>query len=89
MANQLVKANKVVDKATNLFSDAMSQVEKANSILLFGIDQDVKEVEKQQEIITKAQEAIDKANSDKNLKHEQIDSNNSLITKFEEFVLRN
>ncbi|MEH7117237.1 hypothetical protein V7128_07420 [Neobacillus vireti] len=75
---QVVKAQKIVTNAVNVFSTAVAEVEKAQAILSDAIKKDSME-------ITSLKNRISKLEADKQAKGEQMKKNAELLTKLKEF----
>lgn len=86
MSKKVVQADKIVNKATNLFSSSISSVEKANNLLDVAIQEDEKEIAAALEKIDKLQTKVKERETDKRIKLEQIEQNNNLITQLQNFV---
>ena len=88
MAKNSVKAAKLVDKATDVFSTAKDKVIKANELL---VDEIIKEEARIEELLTKIENLEDEVSLKEYTneeKHKTIEDNNELIDKLEQFITK-
>ena len=84
--SQVVKSQKIVNKAIGVFSQAVADVEKANEILRKGIEKDSFEIRgiEQQIVILKGK--ISRLEMDRNIKGKEIKKNEELLATLRQFT---
>lgn len=86
MANKkLTQANKIVTKATTVFGDAITQVEKANDILKKGIEEDTYEIMAAEQKIEELKDFIEGVKEDREDKGLQVIKNDDLVKQLKSF----
>jgi len=86
MSKSFNKSVKIVDKATHLFSEAINEIKKANVVLEKGIELDNKDLSRQHEIISEAEEKMMVLHREREEKKSKIKDNEELIEKMEAFI---
>ena len=87
MANKKhAKANKIVQRATFVFGDAIEEVLRANKLLESEINEDQAKIQKARKEIESKQAEIDRLKNDQTSKRAQLAQNLDLIEKLKEFA---
>lgn len=86
MSKQVIKADKMVTKATTLFSDAVVEVEKANELLKKAIERDSFEISAAEAEIEEIKIKIAEIKADREEKGSKLASNKKLIEQLTQFV---
>lgn len=86
MTKKTLQANKIVDKATSVFGDAITEVEKANDILASDIENDRKLIETSQTVIKTHRTMIDEHHDNIATKQKQMMKNADLIKQLKRFA---
>jgi len=83
---QQTKAQKIVNKALDTFSKAITEIEKANTLLDEAVKEDIKQLEALSVGIEHAKNTIKLVNAEKLNKEAEIIQNKELIAKLERFT---
>lgn len=86
MNKQVIKSQKIVSKAVGVFSQAVSEVEKANEMLRVGLVQDSNLIENYRKQISDIERKIKEIESEKEIKVKEIANNEKLITGLKQFI---
>lgn len=86
MGNKLDQSRKFVNKATSLFSKAIEDVEKANTLLMEAMNEDAGHIEATKERIKEQENFVVSLEEQMESKVEEFDENTDLITKLKEFA---
>jgi len=85
MSKQIKQAEQKVSKALNVFTQAITEVEKAQELIKSAIHEDSMAIIAQENSIKSAKQKIEDLTKDKELKGQQFKANEELLAKLKEF----